>query len=91
MIVLQCPWCGPRNVSEFHSLGEVVERPDPSTARRPEWRAYLYLRRNPAGRVHERWFHRAGCRKYFDAERDTRDNAVHATWRLGQEPGGAES
>lgn len=88
MIVLSCPWCGPRNVSEYHSLGEVVDRPDPSTASRWEWRTYLYLRRNPAGRVRERWFHRAGCRRYFDADRDTRDNTVFATWRLGQEPGG---
>ena len=91
MIVLQCPWCGPRNVSEFHSLGEVVNRPDPRTANRWEWRNYLYLRSNPAGRVHERWFHRAGCRQYVDAERDTRDNTVFATWRLGQKPEGAES
>ena len=96
MIVLQCPWCGPRNVTEFHSLGEVLERPDPRRATRSEWRSYLYLRSNRAGRVHERWFHRAGCRRYFDAERDTRDNTVFATWRLGQEgpqpqAGGADS
>ena len=91
MIVLQCPWCGPRNVSEFHSLGEVVERPDPSTANRWEWRTYLYLRRNAAGPVHERWFHRAGCRRYFDAERDTTDNTVLATWRLGPAPSGSDS
>jgi len=96
VIVLRCPWCGPRNVTEFHSLGEVLERPDPRRATRSEWRAYLYLRTNRAGRVHERWFHRAGCRRYFDAERDTRDNTVFATWRLGQEghepqAGGADS
>ena len=83
-------------MTEFHSLGEVLERPDPRRATRSEWRSYLYLRSNRAGRVHERWFHRAGCRRYFDAERDTRDNTVFATWRLGQEghgqdAGGADS
>ncbi|MDX6302484.1 MAG: sarcosine oxidase, subunit delta [Nocardioidaceae bacterium] len=88
MIVLQCPWCGPRNVAEFYSLGEVVDRPDPSTATRAAWRSYLYLRSNPAGQVHERWFHRAGCRRYFDAERDTRDNTVFSTSPLGQEETG---
>ena len=91
MIVLQCPWCGPRNVTEFHSLGEVLDRPDPRKATRSEWRSYLYLRSNKAVRVHERWFHRAGCRRYFDAERDTRDNTVFSTWRLGQDSRGADS
>jgi heterotetrameric sarcosine oxidase delta subunit len=91
MIVLDCPWCGPRNVSEFHSLGEVVKRPDPRAASRAEWRSYLYLRSNPAGPVHERWLHRAGCRRFFDAERDTTDNTVHATWGLGPWASGADS
>ncbi len=91
VIVLQCPWCGPRNVSEFHSLGEVVDRPDPSTANRWEWRSYLYLRRNPAGRVHERWFHRAGCRRTSTPSATLATTPVFATWRLGHEPTGAES
>lgn len=82
MIVLRCPHCGPRNVSEFASLGEVVDRPDPRDATPEEWRAYLYLRANPAGPVHERWFHRSGCRQYFDARRDTTNNHVYETWAL---------
>jgi heterotetrameric sarcosine oxidase delta subunit len=49
------------------------------------------MRSNPAGRVQERWFHRAGCRRYFGAERDTRDNTVFSTWRLGHEGSGVEA
>lgn len=79
MIQLKCPWCGYRDVDEFRSTGELVPRPDPTTTTRQQWRAYLYLRRNPAGPVEEGWYHRAGCRRYFEAVRDTTDNMVHQT------------
>ena len=79
MMHLACPWCGYRNVGEFGYLGELRERPDPSTTSPEEWRAYLYLRRNPAGRLEEGWYHRAGCRRYFEAVRDTTDNTVFET------------
>lgn len=81
MMLLACPWCGYRNVSEFASMGELLERPDPATTTPEEWRSYLYLRSNPAGRVEEGWYHRAGCRRYFEAVRDTTDNTVFETRR----------
>ncbi len=71
MIQLPCPWCGPRNVTEFRYSGEATPRPDPATVSREEWRAYLYLRRNPCGPVEETWYHSAGCRRFFRIERDT--------------------
>jgi sarcosine oxidase, subunit delta len=74
MIQLPCPWCGPRNVAEFRYSGEANPRPDPVTATPQEWRAYLYLRRNPRGWVDESWYHSAGCRRYFRIERDTESN-----------------
>ena len=76
MILLPCPWCGPRNVDEFHHLGEVAPRPAPDRASRSVWRAYLYLRDNPCGWVRERWYHRAGCRRVLTLERHTLTNAV---------------
>lgn len=91
MILLPCPWCGHRNVTEFHYLGEVVPRPDPQKTSPEEWRTYLYLRSNPAGRLHETWYHRAGCRRYFEAERDTRDNTVLGTWAPGSRQSAAGS
>jgi len=71
MILLTCPWCGPRNVSEFAYAGSLVDRPDPAEATPREWRDYLYLRDNTRGWVTERWYHRVGCRQFFVAERDT--------------------
>lgn len=80
MLLMPCPWCGPRNVSEFHHLGEALERPDPNQATPRQWRSYLYTRANPAGPTTETWYHRAGCRRYFKARRDTVTNRVERTW-----------
>lgn len=79
MMLLPCPWCGPRNVTEFRYAGERHVRPDPGATTPQEWRHYLYTKANPAGRVTESWYHRAGCRKYFGIERDTRTNEVLRT------------
>lgn len=78
MLLVPCPHCGPRNASEFHYYGELEVRPDPGGAGPEEWRAYLYLRRNPAGWTAERWFHGSGCRKFLVVERHTVTNEVRS-------------
>jgi heterotetrameric sarcosine oxidase delta subunit len=83
MILLHCPHCGPRNGDEFGHVGEVVSRPDPQTASPAQWRAYLYLRDNPAGWTTETWLHRAGCRRYLVVERHTVSNEVRAVRPAG--------
>ena len=85
MILLPCPYCGPRNSSEFRYVGESKPRPDPVTTTEEAWRDYLYNHSNPAGWVTEQWYHRAGCRKYFVAERHTVSNEVRSTRRIGGE------
>ncbi|GAA5167231.1 sarcosine oxidase subunit delta [Pseudonocardia eucalypti] len=74
MVLLPCPWCGPRNVSEFRHVGEVVARPDPETVTPEAWREYLYLRRNTSGWTEETWYHGSGCRRYFRLNRHTVTN-----------------
>jgi heterotetrameric sarcosine oxidase delta subunit len=71
-------------VGEFAHQGEAVPRPDPRVATPEQWRAYLYVRDNPAGPVRERWLHRAGCRRFFDAVRDTTDTTVLETVGLNR-------
>ena len=78
MILLPCPYCGPRNASEFHYVGELSTRPDPNETSVEEWRAFLYARDNPAGWTTETWFHSAGCRQHFVVERHTVTNEVQA-------------
>lgn len=75
MVLVPCPWCGPRDAAEFGYVGELSVRPDPQTTTRKEWRDYLYLRRNVAGWTTERWYHRMGCRRYLVVQRETTTNA----------------
>jgi sarcosine oxidase subunit delta len=76
MIQLPCPWCGPRNVSEFRYAGEGTPRPDPATTTPREWRAHLYLRRNVRGWVEESW--------YLRVQRDTVSNETRLPDRTGR-------
>ena len=73
--LLPCPLCGPRDVYEFRFGGEVQQRPAPGSDQR-RWGEYLYMRTNVGGIEREWWFHRLGCRRWFQAERDTRSNVV---------------
>ncbi len=73
--LLPCPHCGPRDVNEFATTGEVLTRSGPQATRR-ELSEYVYFRRNVAGVQREWWYHRQGCGAWFLAERDTRTNEV---------------
>jgi heterotetrameric sarcosine oxidase delta subunit len=74
MILIRCPWCGPRDAGAVPLFREVSRpRPDPASAT-PEWRDYLYFPANPRGQVTETWYHRMGCRKFFTLQRDTDTN-----------------
>jgi heterotetrameric sarcosine oxidase delta subunit len=86
MFLVPCPHCGPRNVSEFRHVGEDAARPEPSSTTPERWRTYLYMRNNPADWTVETWYHRAGCRAYFTAERHTVTNDFRRTWLPGDEP-----
>ena len=78
MILVPCPHCGPRNSSEFRYLGEQHPRPVPTSTTQSQWRAYLYVKKNPAGWTTETWFHASGCRAFFHVERHTVTNEFRA-------------
>jgi heterotetrameric sarcosine oxidase delta subunit len=80
MIILKCPNCGERNVSEFRYGGEVLKRPNPNTASNKEMSDYLYMRDNPLGEIREWWYHRSGCAIWFIAERHTKTHDVLNTY-----------
>lgn len=73
--LLECPHCGLREVADFAFGGEISERPKQAPSFR-ELNEYNYFRRNVAGVQREWWYHRSGCRTWFQAERDTRTNEV---------------
>ncbi len=81
--LIPCPVCGLRDVYEFRFGGEVLARPAPDAS--PEaWTAYRFLRTNPSGPGREWWFHRTGCRRWLQADRDTATNRVTATGWAGR-------
>ncbi|UXY25648.1 sarcosine oxidase subunit alpha family protein [Streptomyces sp. HUAS TT20] len=99
MLLIPCPWCGPRDEVEFHYGGQAhVPYPeDPSALTDEEWARYLFFRDNPKGPFAERWSHAAGCRRWFNAVRNTATNEILAVYRAGEprpaevEPGSVTS
>ncbi|MGY1500735.1 sarcosine oxidase subunit delta family protein [Streptomyces sp. QTS52] len=87
MLLIPCPWCGPRDEAEFHYGGQAhVPYPEnPSALTDEEWARYLFFRDNPKGPFAERWNHGAGCRRWFNAVRDTGTNEILAVYRAGEE------
>ncbi len=77
-LLVTCPNCGPREVSELRCAGEVTRRPASAPSAR-ELNEYVYFRDNEAGRQREWWFCRV-CEDWFLAERDTVTNEVSRTW-----------
>ncbi|MGW1512207.1 sarcosine oxidase subunit delta family protein [Streptomyces sp. NPDC002394] len=86
MLLIPCPWCGPRDEAEFHYGGQAhVPYPeDPAALTDEEWARYLFFRDNPKGPFAERWSHAAGCRRWFNAVRDTATNEILAVYKAGE-------
>ena len=88
MLEINCPWCGPRDQVEFTCGGEAhIVRPDePEKLSDRDWADYLFYRKNSKGRHHEQWCHTAGCRKWFNAVRDTVTYQFEGVYRIGEDP-----
>jgi sarcosine oxidase subunit delta len=88
MLVIPCPWCGPRPENEFHYGGQahVIRPADPSSVDDAAWTAYLYLRDNPRGRHAERWRHQYGCGRFFNCVRDTVTDRIAASYKPNEAP-----
>ena len=88
MLLITCPWCGEREEPEFGYGGEahVAHPVDPEIVDDAEWARYLFFRANPKGPFAERWVHSAGCRRWFNAVRDTVTNEFVSVYRPGEQP-----
>lgn len=85
MLLIDCPNCGPRDETEFHYGGQAhVPYPaDPYALSDRQWAEYLFYRDNDRGLYAERWSHSAGCRKWFNAVRDTLTYDFTAIYPIG--------
>ena len=81
MLLIECPWCGPRAQTEFSYGGDAtVARPaDPQAVSLATCLDYVYLRDNPCGPHTEWWQHGAGCRRWFKVRRDTLTHRIEGS------------
>jgi sarcosine oxidase subunit delta len=88
MLLIDCPYCGPRDEDEFRCGGEAhIERPVPAeNIDDASWADYLHNRTNPRGLHRERWYHSAGCAQWFNLVRDTVTHRIVAVYRNGEAP-----
>jgi heterotetrameric sarcosine oxidase delta subunit len=86
MLLIPCPWCGPREEVEFHYGGQAHVSAPPDQVGDDTWSRYLYYRSNPAGRYTERWVHTVGCRRWFNLVRDTLTHEISGVYLPGQRP-----
>jgi heterotetrameric sarcosine oxidase delta subunit len=88
MLLITCPWCGEREEPEFGYGGQahVAYPSDPEALDDEQWAQYLFFRANPKGPFAERWVHSAGCRRWFNAVRDTVTNEFVSIYRPGERP-----
>ena len=87
MLLINCPYCGERDESEFSFGGEGgISRPtNPDALSDEQWADYLFMRKNPRGLHHELWNHAQGCRRWFNVERDTVTYKIAATRAIGSQ------
>ena len=81
MLLITCPWCGPRAHVEFTYGGDAtkVRTAEPEAASDEAWHDCVYLRENPAGPHAELWHHNHGCRMWVQVLRDTLTHEILAT------------
>jgi sarcosine oxidase subunit delta len=86
MLLIACPWCGPRDETEYRCGGQShITRPEPYDAVSDEtWAHYLFFRDNPKGLHLERWVHAGGCRQWFNVARDTLTHEIRTVYRMGE-------
>jgi len=88
LLLIPCPWCGPRDEVEFGYGGQahVAHPADPDALDDAAWADYVFMRDNPRGDFAERWYHAAGCRRWFNVVRSTVTHEVRGSYPPG-EPG----
>ena len=88
MMLIDCPFCGPRDETEFSCGGEAhIARPlAENKISDAEFADYLFMRDNPKGLFLERWRHSAGCRRWFNMARDTVSHEIVEIYQMGALP-----
>ncbi len=88
MLLIPCPYCGPRAEAEFSYGYEAhVARPkNPDKLSDADWAQYLFMNDNPKGVMLERWVHAHGCRRWFNLARNTVTYEILGVYKMGEKP-----
>ena len=88
MMLISCPFCGPRDETEFSCGGEAhIARPlAENKISDADFADYLFMRDNPKGLFLERWRHSAGCRRWFNVACDTVSHEIVEVYPMGTLP-----
>ena len=86
MQLIACPWCGPREEVEFHYGGQahVAYPEDPPRCPTRSGRTTSSSATTPRAAFAERWSHSRGCRRWFNAVRDTATHRFERVYRLDE-------
>ena len=86
MFLIDCPYCGERDQSEFSCGGEAhIARPkNPHDLTDDQWADYLFMRKNIKGIQFERWNHANGCRRWFNIARNTATDQILKIYLMGE-------
>jgi heterotetrameric sarcosine oxidase delta subunit len=78
MLLIPCPHCGLRDLTEFTYSGDasVTRPPAPEDVDDAAWIEYLYMRTNNKGPHEELWQHTHGCRQLVRVCRDVTNHEV---------------
>ena len=78
MLMINCPFCGPRNESEFVHGGPIREK-RPENAQDltdADWVDQLTVPQNPIGFAGENWWHVRGCGRWVTIRRHTMTHEI---------------
>lgn len=86
MFIIECPWCGKKDQSEFTAHGEahIIRPENPAEQTEEQWGDYVFFRSNPKGVHYERWVHSHGCRRWFNVARNTLTDHIYASYKPGE-------
>ena len=87
MFLINCPYCGERDQSEFSAGGEahIVRPKQPTELSDDQWAEYLFMRKNIKGVQFERWNHSNGCRRWFNVVRNTATDEILKVYNMGED------
>ena len=88
MIIIDCPYCGPRDHAEFTYVGDAARTRPAEDASQATWFDYVYLRDPRRGVQDELWRHSAGCGQFLKVRRDTLTHEIHTTGAPHDDLGG---